>query len=100
MKCVGFDKSLQRRINEELKTWDSSEASRKTNKKKVVRGPKRKRDEYESKEGEDKDEEEVDLELEDEDNWEIDQEVVDLKPEVPELQYRSRGTRSRPIHIS
>ncbi|EDR04961.1 uncharacterized protein LACBIDRAFT_303888 [Laccaria bicolor S238N-H82] len=101
MKCVGFDKSLQRQINEELKTWDSSEASRKTNKKKVVRGVKRKRGEHDSDEGgdsKDKDEEEeADLESEDEDGWENDHKV-DL--EVTELQYRSRGTRSRPIHIS
>lgn len=69
LKCVGFNKALQHRINEELKTWDSSEAARKTNKKKVC-GLKRKRGEYESEEGEDgkdkAEEEEVDLELEDE----------------------------------
>lgn len=101
LKCVGFNKALQRRINEELKTWDSSEASRKTKKKKVVRGLKRKRGEYESEEGEDSkdkdEEEEADLELEDEDGWKNDQEV---NSEVIELRYRSRGTRSRPIDIS
>lgn len=102
MKCVGFDKSLQRRIIEELKTWDSSEASRKTNKKKVVRGLKRKRGGYASEEGEDskdKDEEEEaeKLELENEDDWENDEEV---DSEITELRYRSRGTRSRPIDIS